>query len=139
MRIRINASAIRETRWYQLAIRFCSGGLITAATGLIAKRYGPAVGGLFLAFPAIFPASATLVEKHEEQEKEEARLQVETRARRAVSVDAAGAAIGSLGLMGFALVVTEFVERYTPWLVILAATAVWAAVSFLLWLLRKEA
>jgi hypothetical protein len=32
--------------------------------GLIAARFGPVVGGLFLAFPAIFPASATLIEKH---------------------------------------------------------------------------
>lgn len=139
MRIRINASAIRETSWSQLAIRFCIGGLITAATGLIAKRFGPAVGGLFLAFPAIFPASATLIEKHEKQEKHEAGLQADTRARQAVSVDAAGAAIGSIGLLAFALFVTEFIEKFTPWLVILAATAAWAAVSFLLWLLRKEA
>jgi Protein of unknown function (DUF3147) len=139
MRIRTNSAVLKETRWYQLAIRFCIGGLITAATGLMAKRYGPAVGGLFLAFPAIFPASATLIEKHEKQERQEAGLQAETRARQAVSVDAAGAAIGSLGLLVFALVVTEFIEKFAPWLVILAATAAWAAVSFLLWLLRKEA
>ena len=139
MRIRINSSAIKETRWHQLAIRFCIGGLITAATGLIAKRYGPAVGGLFLAFPAIFPSSATLIEKHEKQEKEEAGIQAENRARQVVSIDAAGAAIGSLGLLVFALIVTEFIEKFTPWLVILAATAAWITVSFLLWLLRKEA
>jgi hypothetical protein len=139
MRIRINSSAIKETRWHQLAIRFCIGGLITAATGLIAKRYGPAVGGLFLAFPAIFPSSATLIEKHQKQEREEAGLPAEKRARQAVSIDAAGAAIGSLGLLVFALVVTWFIERFTPWLVILAATTAWAAVSFVLWLLRKEA
>jgi hypothetical protein len=35
---------------------------------------GPRVGGLFLAFPAIFPASATLVEKHEKQKKTATRL-----------------------------------------------------------------
>ena len=139
MRIRINTSAFKETRWYQVAIRFCIGGLITAATGLIATRFGPAVGGLFLAFPAIFPASATLIEEHEKQEKQEAGLEAETRARQAVSVDAAGAAIGSIGLLVFALVATEFVEKFTPWLVILTATIAWAAVSFLLWLLRKEA
>lgn len=138
MRIRINSSAVKETRWYQLAVRFCIGGLITAATGLISKRYGPALGGLFLAFPAIFPASATLIEKYQMQEKEEAGLHAERRARQAVSVDAAGAAMGSMGLLVFALVVTEFIERFTPWLVILAATAAWAAVSLLLWLLRKE-
>ena len=34
-----------------------------------AKRYGPGVAGLFLAFPAIFPAGATLIEKHEKEKK----------------------------------------------------------------------
>ena len=34
----------------------------------------PAEGGLFLAFPAIFPASATLIEKHVWQRKERAGL-----------------------------------------------------------------
>jgi hypothetical protein len=33
-------------------------------------EWGPAVVGLFLAFPAIFPASATLIEKHERQRKQ---------------------------------------------------------------------
>jgi len=37
---------------------------MTVIAGLIAFRFGPVVGGLFLAFPAIFPASATLIERH---------------------------------------------------------------------------
>jgi hypothetical protein len=37
------------------AIRFVIGGLITTATGLVARKFGPVVGGLFLAYPAIFP------------------------------------------------------------------------------------
>ena len=48
-------------------------GLITAVAGIIAKQFGPGIGGLFLAFPAIFPASATLIEKHEKQKKENAK------------------------------------------------------------------
>ncbi len=39
----------------------------SVAAGLIANKWGPGVGGLFLAFPAIFPASVGLVEKHEKQ------------------------------------------------------------------------
>jgi Protein of unknown function (DUF3147) len=74
MRIEIDPSALKKTRWYEFAVRFLFGGLITAATGLIAKKFGPGVGGLFLAFPAIFPASATLIEKHEKQKKERAGL-----------------------------------------------------------------
>jgi FAD dependent oxidoreductase/Protein of unknown function (DUF3147) len=51
------------TRWHEYLIRFVLGGLVTAATGAIASEFGPETGGLFLAFPAIFCASATLIEK----------------------------------------------------------------------------
>ena len=69
MKIQVDLSAIIETRWYEYAVRFLFGGLITAATGIIAKKYGPDIGGLFLAFPAILPAAATLMEKHEKEKK----------------------------------------------------------------------
>jgi hypothetical protein len=65
MRISVNLSALRKTKWYEYAIRFVFGGAITAFAGVVAKEYGPVLGGLFLAFPAIFPASATLLERHE--------------------------------------------------------------------------
>ena len=47
---------------------------MTVVAGLIAARFGPVIGGLFLAFPAIFPASATLIEKHVRESKEKAGL-----------------------------------------------------------------
>jgi hypothetical protein len=46
------------------------GGAITVIAGLIAAHFG----GLFLAFPAIFPASATLIEKHARERKRKAGL-----------------------------------------------------------------
>jgi hypothetical protein len=85
---------------HEYAVRFLVGGLITAAAGIIAKKFGPTVGGLFLAFPAIFPAGATLIEKHEKQRKENEGLQGTERGREAARV--AGSAIGSLGLFAFA-------------------------------------
>jgi len=54
MKVHADFSALRRTKWYEYAIRFLFGGIITAITGLIAKKFGPQVGGLFLAFPAIF-------------------------------------------------------------------------------------
>jgi hypothetical protein len=54
---------------------------------------------LFLAFPAVFCASATLIEKHERDRKQKAGLPGTRRGRQA---DALGAAIGSFGLLGFA-------------------------------------
>jgi len=64
MRVSLHLLALRQTKWYEYAVRFLFGGTITVLAGLIAKQYGPTLGGLFLAFPAIFPAGATLVEKH---------------------------------------------------------------------------
>jgi len=139
MKIKIDPTVLKETRWQQILVRFCIGGLITAATGIIAKRFGPAIGGLFLAFPAIFPASATLIEQHEEEERSDAGVQGIRQARHAVAVDAAGASMGSIGLLFFALFVTEFIGKFSSWLVMLGATVLWAAISVLLWLLRKEA
>jgi hypothetical protein len=104
--IRIDLAGLRRTKWHDYAIRFLFGGLITAAAGLIAQRWGPGIGGAFLAFPAIFPASATLVEKHEKQ-KNRAGLQGAVRGCEAAALKAAGAALGCIGLAGFALVVWQ--------------------------------
>ena len=98
MQIKVDPSIIGQARWYEYAIRFLFGGLIAAVAGIIAKEFGAVVGGLFLAFPAIFPASATLIEKHERQKKEEKGLRGTRRGRGAASVDAAGSAMGSIGL-----------------------------------------
>ena len=72
MIVQFNPSALRQTHWYEYLIRFALGGAMTVVAGLIAARFGPVVGGLFLAFPAIFPASATLIEKHVRRRKEKA-------------------------------------------------------------------
>src|ERR1700685_2583229 len=138
MRIEIDPSALKKNRWYEFAVRFLFGGLITAATGLIAKEFGPGVGGLFLAFPAIFPASATLIEKHEKQKKERAGLHGSVRGRKAAAVDAAGAAIGSLGLLAFAWWVGCWLPSHSAWQVLLGSTGIWLAVSLLLWQIRKR-
>ena len=57
MQIEFDFWVLRRTRWYEYALRFLFGGGVTVAAGLIAKQYGPVFGGLFLAFPAVFPAS----------------------------------------------------------------------------------
>lgn len=138
MRVKIDPSALKKTRWYEFAVRFLFGGLITAGTGIIAKEFGPGVGGLFLAFPAIFPAGATLIEKHEKQKKERAGLRGAGRGRKAAAIDAAGASIGSIGLFVFALVVHRYLVSHRPWLVLMGATVIWLVVSLALWQVRKR-
>ena len=118
MRIKIDLDVLGQTKWYEYAMRFFFGGLITAVAGIIAKKFGPEIGGLFLAFPAIFPASATLIEKHEKQKKERLGLNGTKRAAEATSVDAAGAAIGTIGLAFFALVVWKAIPNHASWLIL---------------------
>jgi hypothetical protein len=138
MQIKVDPSVIGQTRWYEYAIRFLFGGLITAVTGIIAKKFGPGIGGLFLAFPAIFPASATLIEKHEKEKKEEKGLSGTRRGREAAGVDAAGSAMGSVGLLVFALIVWQFAPRYSTGMVLMGASVAWLTVSVLIWYVRKR-
>jgi hypothetical protein len=63
MIVRVKWAALKQTHGYEYAVRFGLGGLTTVIAGLIADQLGPETGGLFLAFPAIFCASATLVEE----------------------------------------------------------------------------
>lgn len=137
MRIQISLSPIFKTRWYEYTTRFVLGGLITVSAGLIAEKWGPSVGGLFLAFPAIFPASATLIEKHEKEAKQKKGLAGAARAKDAAAVDAAGASIGSIGLLAFALVGSVFLPVGPAPSILLLATVGWFLVSAFLWKLRK--
>lgn len=139
MRIEIDLSVFGMTKWYEYALRFLFGGLITAVAGIVAKEFGPAIGGLFLAFPAILPASATLIEKHEREKKESHGLEGTKRGRSAASIDAAGSSIGCIGLLIFALLVWQFIARGHPAVVLAGSTLAWLTVSVLLWQVRKRA
>jgi succinate-acetate transporter protein len=138
MKISFDISALKETRWYEYAVRFLFGGTITVIAGILAKRYGPVFGGLFLAFPAIFPASSTLVEKHETEKKRAAGIAATSRGRKAAALDARGAGIGSLGLIGFAMVAWKLLPIWHSALVLFAASVVWIAASTLVWHLRRH-
>ena len=98
MVIKIDLSSLRRTKWHDYLVRFFLGGAMTVVAGLIAKRFGPVVGGLFLAFPAIFPASATLLDRDQREKKRKAGIPVTIRGRLAVALDARGAAMGSVAL-----------------------------------------
>jgi len=136
MIVRLNRSLLRQTHWYEYLIRFALGGAVTMVAGVIAARFGPVVGGLFLAFPAIFPASATLIEKHVRRRKERVGFSGVRRGREAAALDAAGATLGSLGLAAFAVVIWLLIERSPAWALVLA-TVTWLAVAVLAWTVRR--
>jgi hypothetical protein len=125
MKVRFDLARLRQSKWQDYAVRFLFGGLVTALTGAIAAKFGPSVGGLFLAFPAILPASATLIEKHDNKD--------------AAGFDTLGAAVGSIGLLTFAIVVWLFATYLTAWAVLTLATLVWFLISSAIWLLLQKA
>jgi len=137
MMVHLKFRALREIHWYEFAIRFALGGAMTVIAGAIASRFGPAVGGLFLAFPAIFPASITLVEKHARQQKEEKGLRGARRGKEAAALDARGAALGGLGMIGFAGAIYMLIE-HSAVLALVAATAFWVSISMLAWLWQRR-
>jgi len=114
------------------------GGLVTAIAGVIAKQFGAAVGGLFLAFPAIFPASATLIEKREKQKKEK-KGHTAPRAEGKPRVWAPpaqrwGASVCSCLL----LIVWHFIPNHRAWAVLKIATLAGLGVSVMRWMIRKR-
>jgi hypothetical protein len=133
--IRLSPSSLREGRWYEYLIRFALGGAVTVFTGLISSLYGASIGGLFLALPAIFCASATLIETHEVRRKREAGLTGARRGQEAAALDAAGAALGALGLVAFAVAFSLLVESSVPAAFICASLA-WLIVSMGAWYAR---
>lgn len=112
-------SQLKDTKAWEYIVRFVFGGAITVATGIIGKVWGPLVAGLFLAFPAILPASLTLVKQHD--------------GRKQAVEDARGARLGSIALVAFAGVVLATVGRIPPFAVLLLASVTWLLVSVGAW------
>jgi len=137
MLVRASPSALKQGRWYEYLIRFALGGAATVFAGLVASRFGPWVGGVFLAMPAIFCASATLIETHEARRKREAGKPGERRGQQAAALDAAGAALGGVGLVVFAIVFAASVER-SPVAALAYASAAWLLASIAAWWLRQK-
>jgi hypothetical protein len=137
LNISVDFSALRRTKWHQFALRFMFGGIICVLAGLISQKYGPGVGGLFMAFPAIFPASATLLENEEKEKKERVGLHGSISARKVAGVDAAGAAMGCVGMMAFAAIVWQLLPKQSAPTVLIGATAAWFGVSVLVWQARR--
>ena len=138
MIVRVHRGGLSETKWYEYLARFLFGGFITAMAGLIADQWGPVIAGLFLAFPAIFPATATLVEKHARERKQRRGLHGEKRATLAAADDAMGTAIGSVGLIVFAIAAWRLIPASSLPLALIGATLAWMVCGVSLWFGRKH-
>lgn len=136
MLVKLSSSALEKTRWYEYGVRFLLGGLATVFAGMIAQYFGAAVGGLFLALPAIFCASATLIESHERRAKANVGLAGARRGQQAAALEAAGAGLGSIGLAGFAVTFWATAETNVVG-AFAAAILAWMAVSVSAWWVRQ--
>ena len=137
MRIHAHLSAVHNIRGREYAVRFFFGGCVTAAAALIARKFGPIIGGLFLAFPAIFPASVTLLAKHEQEKKRQHGLDGTERGKIAAALDARGAAIGSCALFLFALTMWLSFATWTLGSSLFLSVGVWFVSSILIWRVRQ--
>ena len=138
MKITISLSGLAQTKPLEFLLRFLFGGIVTVLAGLVASAYGPVIGGLFLAFPSIFPATATLIEKHEEKKRQQEGMHGRYVATCAAGADAAGAAMGTIGLMVFGMLVWQSAESFTVWSVLTMATLAWFGVAVTVWIIRMK-
>ena len=139
MRLHLQFESLRETTPREYAKRFLFGGVVTLTATLIADHYGPVIGGLFLAFPGIFPGGISLVEKHKIERETDAGKQGIRSARGEAAVEATGASIGALGLAAFALTLWKGLasgHALIPFLI--CAGAAWTATSWAGWWFREK-
>ncbi|HET7466738.1 MAG TPA: hypothetical protein VFL29_08720 [Candidatus Dormibacteraeota bacterium] len=105
----------------ELAIRFAFGAGISAVAAVAGIVAGNRIAGVLLGFPAILPASLTLIEKKD--------------GRHEAAVDATGATLGSIALIAFAVVAAWILPRLPALVALLLAAGVWLALALLLYVL----
>lgn len=138
VRIGCDFSKLAKTKPTEYLTRFLFGCALTLLFSLITKWAGPVIGGLFLAFPGIYPPGSSFVEKKEEERKQEAGMHGTKRARTLASAHAVGASAGTFGLMAFAAVVWLGLPRFGLAASLAAATVAWFAFSGTAWVLRER-
>ena len=113
--ISFDLSRLRDCDVKGLAIRFAFGFAISAIVGAIGLVAGDRVAGLFLAFPAILPASLTLIAEKDGNDK--------------ALVDAAGASVGGVGLAAYGLASYILLPYGPPVVAQFVALGAWCAVA----------
>lgn len=112
---RVDPSKLKRQRFGDYALRFAFGAGISLVAGVIGMIFGPKIGGVLLGFPAILPASLTLIEKKEGKQE--------------ASIDSVGAILGAIAMIAFAVLVTLTAGRWGAALSVLVALVVWLAVA----------
>jgi hypothetical protein len=85
---RVQLAKLKEVEPGDLLVRIAFGALISVIAGVVSLVWNAKAGGMFLAFPAILPATLTLIEKKE--------------SKREAEQDDEGALLGSVAMFSFA-------------------------------------
>ncbi len=111
----VDPSKVKSHRFGDYAVRFAFGAAIALVAGLVGMALGPKAGGVLLGFPAILPASLTLIEKKEGKEE--------------ASIDSVGAILGATAMIAFAVLVSLTVTMWGPVVSVVVALMAWLAVA----------
>ncbi|OLD91888.1 MAG: hypothetical protein AUG84_02935 [Chloroflexi bacterium 13_1_20CM_4_66_7] len=111
----VDPSEVTNHKPTDYLVRFVFGAAISLVAGVIGLKFGPVVGGVLLGFPAILPASLTLIEKKEGKEE--------------ASIDSLGAILGAVAMVAFAVVVTLWVTSWGVVPSLVVAMIVWFLVA----------
>lgn len=110
-----------------MLLRFTAGAVTSVVAGILALVFGPRIGGIPLAFPAVLVASLTLIE--EQEDSEEARE------------DSRGAMAGAAAMAVFGVVGGVLFGVLPGGVVLVLAAIAWLLVAFglygLLWWARR--
>jgi hypothetical protein len=120
----VDLSKLSKIRPKDLVVRFGFGAAISLVAGLISLAFGATAGGMFLAFPAILPASLTLIEKKEGTE--------------AAIHDLDGTILGAAALGPFALAAGVGLRNASAALALPAALATWLGASLIAYVLVRK-
>lgn len=120
----ISPSSLKAAPVMDLAIRFAFGVTVSATAAVISTVWGYRLGGLFLAFPAILPATLSLIEK--ENSKREAKQ------------DDVGAVLGATALFGFAGGCWLLISRVGAAATLACAAIAWVLVAVALYVLFRK-
>jgi hypothetical protein len=111
----VDIARLRETTRTELGLRLAFGAAASLLAGVVSIAFGPRVGGVFLAFPAILPAGLTLIEKRDGLGE--------------CTQDVIGSVIGALGLVAFAIVAGGALRRFAIGTALAVALGAWLAFS----------